>query len=574
MKRTRFRNICLLLAAILLTASLPGAAAEPAASSAPPFEILLADGRAGDGAAFDRQIRGFRLPDESGYGFVIPGYWDASALRLMLTGVGSVQIGGRSYHSGDAIALAANARTQVLPEGREAITIELRQTGGLPVLFLETQSRSLEAIHADKTYREPGYLRMIGAEGELLYEGELRAIRARGNSTSLYEKKPYQIKLTKSAALAGPRKNKTWVLLANILDRSQIRTTLAMDLARYSGAFLYTPYTQPVDLYCNGEYRGSYLLTEKQEERETRLPITDLEKAVKDLNPGLDFAGLPALGDLEYAPGARKFFELPALPKDLTGGYLFQINVPRRYATEASAFVTSRGCVFTVQEPKYLSLTQMQYLSALVQQLEDALFSADGVDPASGRHYTELLDLPSFVNKYLMAEVLDDYDGQYSYFYKDADSVDPMIYAGPVWDQDNILGVWLPQSDPTAIRLSAGQEQIFDWFWLTQASRHAEFMAAAQEAYLHTYRPAILILLGQEKDPQGILRSIDEYAAEVRVSAETDFFRWPFPFSPELERYNVETGDSFDGQIAFLKDYLSVRLGALDAFFLGEERPD
>jgi hypothetical protein len=572
----RIHTICIsfLAAALLLLACLPDtAASEAAASSAPPFEILLADGRAGNGAAFDRQIRGFALPDGSGYGFVIPGYWDASALRLVLTGVESVQIGDRSYQSGDAISLATNERIPILPAGREAITVELRQTGGLPVLFVETESGSFEAIHADKSYRERGALQMNGPDGEQLYQGELSEIRARGNSTFLYEKKPYQIKLAKSAALAGPRKDKTWVLLANILDRAQIRTTLAFDLARYSGAFIYTPYTQPVDLYVNGEYRGSYLLSEKQEERKNRLPITDLEKTVKDLNPGLDFAGLPALGDPEYAPGARKFFELPALPEDLTGGYLFQINVPRRYATEASAFVTSRGCVFTVQEPKYLSLTQTQYLSALIQQVEDALFSEDGVDPASGRHYTELLDLPSFVNKYLMAELLDDYDGQYSYFYKDADSVDPMIYAGPVWDQDNILGVWLPQSDPTAIRMSADQ-QIFDWFWFTQATRHEDFMEAAREAYLRSYRPAIQILLGRETDPQGILRSIDEYAAEVRVSAETDFFRWPFPFSPELKRYNLDSGNSFDGQIAFLKDYLSVRLGALDAFFLGEEQPD
>ena len=78
------------------------------------------------------------------------------------------------------------------------------------------------------------------------------------------------------------------------------------------------------------------------------------------------------------------------------------------------------------------------------------------------------------------------------------------------------------------------------------------------------------ILLGREADPQGVLRSIDEYAEQVRVSAETDFFRWPFPFSPELKRYNLDSGDSFDKQIAFLKEYLSLRLDALDAFFPGE----
>ncbi|MBO6040820.1 MAG: CotH kinase family protein [Oscillospiraceae bacterium] len=573
MNRSAAKRLCLLLAALLLLPCLLGAAAGSAASSAPPVELLLGDGRDRGEFGPEGLIRSFALPDGSGLGFVIPGYWDASALRIVLSGVESVQIGGRSYRSGDPIALALNEKIEVLPDGQEPVTVELRQTGGVPALFLETESGSSEAIHADKTYREPGCLRMIGAEGELLYEGELSAIRSRGNATFRYEKKPYQITLVKSAALAGPKKDKTWVLLANIIDRSQIRTTLAFDLARRSCAFVFTPCTQPADLYLNGEYRGTYVLTEKQEVEKNRLPITDLEKAVKALNPDLDFTALPAQGDAEYAPDARKWFELPAEPGDLTGGYLFQINFLGRYPTEASAFATSRGCVFTVQEPKYLSLAQMEYLSALVQQLEDALFSEDGVDPASGKHYTELLDLPSFVNKYLMAEVLNDFDGQYSYFYKDADAVDPMIYAGPVWDQDNILGVWKPRSDPAVLHLSA-QEQTSDRFWFTQASRHADFMEAAREAYLRSYRPAILILLGRETDPQGILRSIDEYAAEVRISAETDFFRWPFPFSPELKRYNLESGSSFDGQIAFLKDYLSVRLGALDAYFLGEEQPD
>ena len=140
-----------------------------------------------------------------------------------------------------------------------------------------------------------------------------------------------------------------------------------------------------------------------------------------------------------------------------------------------------------------------------MQQIEDALFSEDGIDPASGLHYTELLDFDTFVNKYLMAEVLDDYDGQFSYFYKDSDAIDPKVYVGPVWDQDNILGVWLPQSDPSTIHLS-------------------------------------------DESPE--------------------FFRWPFPISQDMVRFNTATGDSFEKQIAYLKEYLSARLEALDAFFL------
>ena len=81
----------------------------------------------------------------------------------------------------------------------------------------------------------------------------------------------------------------------------------------------------------------------------------------------------------------------------------------------------------------------MEYISGYMQSFEDAIYASDGIDPATGKHYTQLVDLDSLVNKYLIEEVSKNYDGNTSsmFFYKDSDAVDPLMYAGPCWDYDS-----------------------------------------------------------------------------------------------------------------------------------------
>lgn len=512
------------------------------------------------------RIRFFHIQRSAGFGFVLPSAWDASRLRIYLSGVESVRIGGKEYHSGSPVSLTPDKPFTLKPKGHRAIRLTVRRTGGLPVMFIRTDSGSSDAIHSDKSIREPGVLKMTDADGGILFEEVLNSVKIRGNSTSRCYKKPYQIKLKKAAALIPQREDKTWILLANALDRSQIRNTLALDLARYAGSFAYTPRTQPVDLYLNNDYKGTYLLTEKAEIGKNRLVISDLEKATEELNPALDFDLLDARGGLQCVPGARKYRDITAVPEDLTGGYLVQINVPVRYEEEACGFVTDRGCPFTMQQPKYTDKGQTEYIAAVFQRIEDALYSEDGIDPATGLHFTELMDLPSFVDRYLVAEVLDDYDGQYCYFYKDSGTVDPKVYAGPVWDQDNILGVWKRSMDPTVIHIAGNPEH--EWTWFSRAARHEECYDAIRERYHSVFRPAVDILLGRGQDSGGTLRSVDEYAQEVRQSVQTDYFRWKDPLlKSQRKNANNAIGHTFDDQTAFLKDYLRMRQEALDGCF-------
>lgn len=119
------------------------------------------------------------------------------------------------------------------------------------------------------------------ADSTLVYNGELTSIRGRGNTTWWsQDKKSYQIKLADKTDLLNSKdesnRNKTWILLANSLDKTLFRNALAFDLARYLGLDS-TPEYRYVDLYFDGEYRGSYMITEKVQINSGRIEIEELE---------------------------------------------------------------------------------------------------------------------------------------------------------------------------------------------------------------------------------------------------------------------------------------------------------
>lgn len=87
-------------------------------------------------------------------------------------------------------------------------------------------------------------------------------IRGRGNSTWLMPKKPYRLKFGEKTKLGSVKKAKNLVLLANYLDKSLMRNFVAMKFAQLIGAD-FPNHVIPVDVYLNGFYKGSYMLTEK-----------------------------------------------------------------------------------------------------------------------------------------------------------------------------------------------------------------------------------------------------------------------------------------------------------------------
>lgn len=90
-------------------------------------------------------------------------------------------------------------------------------------------------------------------------------IKGRGNtswSSNPWDKNPYRLKFVKKQAPFGLKKAKSWVLQANSQSRSMMANAVGMKIARMVGTAA-ANHVRPVELYINGNYRGSYVFTEK-----------------------------------------------------------------------------------------------------------------------------------------------------------------------------------------------------------------------------------------------------------------------------------------------------------------------
>lgn len=100
-------------------------------------------------------------------------------------------------------------------------------------------------------------------------------IRGRGNSTwEWYPKKPYRIKFDKKQSLLGLGEAKSWVLLAEYRDPTDLMNAFVFEL----GQLLEMPFTNHnryVEVTLNGDYIGLYHLTEQVQQGKTRVNIDE-----------------------------------------------------------------------------------------------------------------------------------------------------------------------------------------------------------------------------------------------------------------------------------------------------------
>ena len=90
-------------------------------------------------------------------------------------------------------------------------------------------------------------------------------IKGRGNSSwssNPWDKNPYRLKFDEKKKPFGLTNGKNWVLLANKLKGSMMCNAVGMKAACLAGTVA-ANHIVPVELYINGQYRGSYNFTEK-----------------------------------------------------------------------------------------------------------------------------------------------------------------------------------------------------------------------------------------------------------------------------------------------------------------------
>ena len=115
----------------------------------------------------------------------------------------------------------------------------------------------------------------LNAQGSFSDFSALAQIRGRGNSSFLwYDKKPLRLKLLDKHKMLGLAKAKSWVLLANYRDVTDLMNTFVFETGRWLG-LPYTNHTRYVELIVNGDYRGVYQLTEQVQQNKNRVDVSD-----------------------------------------------------------------------------------------------------------------------------------------------------------------------------------------------------------------------------------------------------------------------------------------------------------
>ena len=466
------------------------------------------------------------------YTVSIPGFWDLHALEIRFEGAESLFLGDAEIHSGDIIDLQGRLGQEIRirnDAGKGMGKIRFLQGDALACVFVNVDAEGLAKAQKDKhVILSEGNIRIVEPDGTVAYDGALTQFKGRGNNTfsSVYRKKPFQFKLAKKADISGMGKGKTWLLLSNYIDLSLLRNQISLDLIREAGLRFAIRGVQ-ADVWLNGNYNGLYLLTQKIQINSSRVDIFDLEEATEKINaaPVSSYSTFKEKGKETELRG----YDIPADPEDITGGYIVELDKPYRFRNFSdNGFRTSVKLFFVIKEPTCASRAQVTYISEVFDRAFRAIQAKDGYDPKTGAYYADLIDLKSFALKLLIEDFTKNYDllAGSQFFYKDLDSVDPRIFAGPCWDYDLSMGDMpaagtQPEGD-FALKVSFGK---VNWYKLLY--QHEDFQQEVARVYRENFRPALAVLLGEAAPAaDGVLRPLEGYRDAIASSAAMNFARW------------------------------------------------
>ena len=461
--------------------------------------------------------------------------------------------------------VAANADgyreiTASVGKGKQTLTFRVMQASAIPTMYLTSRDAANEGISyvdADKNHVvKDAQMELIAVNGTSIYNGGLTQLKARGNSTfTNAEKKSYQIKLNTASDLLGNKEQvKTWVLLASYFDATQMHDKLMKDLATKLG-LAYTASCDWVNLYYDGEYRGVYLLSEKNSVGAVSVAITDMEEAYKAQNPSYGDNMSTGLSQNAYGQQYQYTKDLKE-PENITGGYLIELNYDKW--DEVSGFKTRQGVAFNVKSPEWCGDSAMKYISEYYQAFEDAVYATDdtgaytGYNASTRKYFYDYVDMDSLVKVFLLQELALNCDGFISsvYFYKDADGI---MYAGPIWDQDMTFGTGWSKTNAADIE---------DYHYLAKALiQIPAFKAAVVEYYSSTFAPAVREWLGNNG-------TIAHQYNLLKDSAAMNYKLWDFirVGDPQADGH-IWQGASYESVVADMTSWIDARLSVMDKRF-------
>jgi hypothetical protein len=424
------------------------------------------------------------------------------------------------------------------------------ESSELPIVMINTLGQTIIqetkiACMMDIKYNGPGSITFINDFANV-YSGHI-GIEIRGLSSAGYPQRPYGIETqdewgeNNNVSILGMPAENDWVLLSNFNDRSLLKNLLAYKLFGEMGN--YSPRAQLCEVIVDSSYKGIYVFGEKLKRDSNRVDIA-------------------------------KLTELDLADDDLTGGYILTQN----YWNSNNSFESNYSPIdhpgfdvhFVYEYPKadVILPVQKAYIASFVDSLETALYSPEFYDPNLG--YRQFMDVPSFIDYFLVNEVSRNADGfkKSVFFHKDKNSNGGKLKAGPVWDFDwawkNIDICEIYQNTDGSGWAHLNNDCFTDNYstgWYVRLLQDESFRNELRCSY-EEYRMDIL-------NTDSLFNYIDNMGALVQNAQSRHFQKWPIlglsgP-APDLG----EVPDTYLGELESLKNWIGIRLDWLDENIAG-----
>ena len=245
------------------------------------------------------------------------------------------------------------------------------------------------------------------------YNGKI-GIEIRGQSSQMFPMKSYSLELRDASgnsvekSLFGMPKEADWVLYAPYTDKTLMRNFLAYTLSNELGRW--AAHCRFVEVMVNGDYKGIYVFMERIKRGSGRVNIAKMS------NTDVSDDGV-------------------------TGGYIFSLDKEPNgwfssYPVPGAFNLAKRQFSYVYPKPENIVQPQKDYIKSYVDSFENALAGSNFQDKTNG--VRKFADISSFIDYFIVNEVSRNVDGYRlsTFFYKDRNSKNRKIFAGPAWDYD------------------------------------------------------------------------------------------------------------------------------------------
>jgi len=430
----------------------------------------------------------------------------------------------------DSLSSVIGSVSDETPESSEDKTPESSKPAPPPKEEPKREAMPVIYINTERGKPVPDDKENIRCTVDLENEGEgyflealAASIRVRGNGSltvaQSFGKFPYKLKFDKKVNPFGidTDANRDWILIPNRGDRTMLRNFAAKRLGEMLSGIPVSPSFLAVHVYLNGNYEGVYELTEQIEAAKGRVPVDDsLKGAENGFLIELDrYARDPEEGDVTFGVG-----------KNL-------------YSVKSE-----------VQNEE-----QLAFIEGYIGLVEEAVYRGDE------EAFTELVDVSSAVDMYLLQEFSKNIDAGFSsfYMYKNAGG---KLYFAPPWDFDLAFGNdrRLDGGSAEGLYIATGREGFSqNHLWYIELCKTDWFSGLVRKRWKEI----------TNREIKTVISEVESMAERLSVDMELNFKRWPeFDVKLHQEPDHTLTFITYKEHTDYLTDWMKARKKFLDGIFL------